>query len=187
MERLKQCILSQVAIDPHSMDTILSSFETVTSTKGDFFLTPEKICNHMAFIESGYMRMYDIVDGKEVTLWIGGEGKFVTSLSSFVFQTPNHWYIQAITDCTLYTIHRELHYKLNKTIPTWLEFDNILLANAFALLEKSMFAQLHTTAKQRYEKLLAEEPALFRHVPLQHIATMLGITPESLSRLRKLK
>ena len=48
-----------------------------------------------------------------------------------------------------------------------------------------MFSQLHTTAQQRFENLLKEEPALFNHVPLQHIASMLGITPESLSRLRK--
>ncbi|MEL6919287.1 MAG: Crp/Fnr family transcriptional regulator, partial [Bacteroidota bacterium] len=52
-------------------------------------------------------------------------------------------------------------------------------------LEKSMFSQLHTTAQQRFENLLKEEPTLFNNVPLQYIASMLGITPESLSRLRK--
>ena len=69
--------------------------------------------------------------------------------------------------------------------PKWLEFDNLLLAHSFALLEKSMFSQLHTTAQQRFENLLKAEPALFNHVPLRHIASMLGIAPESLSRLRK--
>ncbi len=140
----------------------------------------------MAFIESGYMRIFDIVDGKEITLWIGGNGRFVTSLSSFIFETKNNWNIQAITDCKLYIITRENHFRLNQTEPKWLEFDNILLAKSFALLERKMFSQLHTTAKQRYDSLLAEEPELFKHVPLKYIASMIGVTPESLSRLRKI-
>ena len=186
MEKLKNCILSQVVVEKNSMDNILAVFEPLEITKGEFFLRSGKICRQMAFIESGYMRMYDIADGKEITLWIGSDGKFITSLSSFIFETSNNWNIQAITDCKVYIINRENHFRLNKTEPKWLEFDNILLANSFALLEKSMFSQLHTTAKQRYDRLLREEPELFKYVPLQYIASMLGITPESLSRLRKM-
>ncbi|MDF4203271.1 Crp/Fnr family transcriptional regulator [Maribacter sp. SA7] len=186
MEELKNCILSHVAIENSSMENILNVFTPLKVTKGEFFLKSGKICRQMAFIASGHMRMYDIVDGKEITFWIGSQGKFITSLSSFIFETSNNWNIQAITDCELYTINREHHFKLNKTEPKWLEFDNILLANSFALLEQSMFSQLHTTAKQRYNKLLEEEPELFKYVPLQYIASMLGITPESLSRLRKM-
>ena len=78
------------------------------------------------------------------------------------------------------------HFKLNKTEPKWLEFDNILLAHSFALLEQNMFSQLHTTAKQRFDNLINKEPELFKNVPLQYIASMIGITPESLSRLRKM-
>ncbi|SEL52289.1 cAMP-binding domain of CRP or a regulatory subunit of cAMP-dependent protein kinases [Aquimarina amphilecti] len=185
MEKLKNCILSQVSIDKNALNNILSVFNPLEITKGEFFLESGKICRQMAFIESGFMRMYDIADGKEITLWIGSEGKFITSLSSFIFETNNNWNIQAITDCKLYTINRKNHFELNKTEPKWLEFDNLLLANSFALLEKNMFSQLHTTAKQRFNSLLNEEPELFKNVPLQYIASMLGITPESLSRLRK--
>lgn len=186
MEKLKNCILSQVAIEKRSMDNILSVFEPLEINKGEFLLKSGKICQKMAFIESGYMRMYDIVDGKEITLWIGSDGRFITSLSSFIFETKNNWNIQAITDCKLYIINRKNHFRLNKTEPKWLEFDNILLANSFALLEKNMFSQLHTTAKQRYDSLIKEKPELFKNIPLQYIASMLGITPESLSRLRKM-
>ena len=186
MRKLKNCILNQVSsIEKNSMDNILSVFKPLEISKGEFFLKSGKICRQMAFIESGYMRMYDIVDGKEITLWIGSENRFITSLSSFIFETSNNWNIQAITDCKLYIINRGNHFKLNKTEPKWLEFDNILLANSFALLEKNMFSQLHTTAKQRFENILNEEPELFKNVPLQYIASMIGITPESLSRLRK--
>ena len=186
MKKLRDCILNQISIDKTSMEHILSAFEPVNLFKGDFFLKSGKICNQMAFIESGYIRMYDLVDGKEITFWIGSEGRFITSLSSFIFQTKNIWNIRAITDCKLYVIKREDHFKLNSSQPKWLEFDNKLLAYSFALLEKNMFSHLHTTAKQRFDMLINEDPQLFKHVPLQYIASMLGITPESLSRLRKM-
>lgn len=185
MEQLRNCISNQINIDKESLESIVSAFEIQTIKKGEFFLKSGRICRKMAFIETGYLRMYDIADGKEITFWVGSNGKFITSLSSFIFESENFWNIQAVTDCTIFVINRQKHFELCKQQPKWLEFDNLLLAHSFALLEKSMFAQLHTTAQQRFENLLKEEPALFNHVPLQHIASMLGITPESLSRLRK--
>ena len=98
MEQLKNCISSQIDIDKKSLELIVSFFEVQDLKKGTFFLESGKICRQMAFIESGYLRMYDIADGKEITLWIGSGGKFITSLSSFVFETENYWSIQALTD-----------------------------------------------------------------------------------------
>lgn len=186
MEKLKNYILNHVFMEEKSINNILSVFQPLEIKKGEFLLKSGKICRQMAFIESGYLRMYDIVDGKEITLWISSNNKFITSLSSFIFETKNNWNIQAVTDCKLYTINRKNHFRLNNTEPKWLEFDNILLANSFSLLEKNMFSQLHTTARQRYNDLIREEPELLKNVPLQHIASMLGITAESLSRLRKI-
>ncbi len=185
METLRNCIVSRVDANNHQLDTILDAFENKNVKKGEYLVRKGTICREMAFIASGYLRMFNIADGKDVTLWIGGAGKFITSLSSFVFDTNSIWNIQALTDCELSIISQSNHFALCQKEPKWLEFDNLLLAHSFALLEQSMFAHLHTTAMQRVEALMAEEPALFNHVPLQHIASMLGITPESLSRLRK--
>ncbi len=185
MDALKSCITSQVDANNFQLANIVDVFADKAIKKGEFLLRKGSLCREMAFIKSGYLRMYNIVDGKDVTLWIGGAGKFITSLSSFVFGTENIWNIQAATDCELSIITRTDHFALCQKEPKWLEFDNLLLAHSFALLENSMFAHLHTTALQRVEALMEEEPALFNHVPLQHIASMLGITPESLSRLRK--
>lgn len=185
MELLSKCISNQILIDQKSLESIVSVFEKRTLKKGEFLLKSGSICRQMAFIASGYLRMYDVADGKEITFWIGSTGKFITSLSSFVFESENFWNIQAVSDCEILVINRDKHFQLCKTQPKWLEFDNLLLAHSFALLEQSMFSQLHTTAQQRFENLLKQEPALFNNVPLQHIASMLGIAPESLSRLRK--
>ena len=185
MQLLKECIAQHITVQKDTLNTIVSFFEPEMISKGTFLLESGHYANKLAFIVSGYFRMYDISDGKEITLWIGSKGKFITSVSSFVFKTPSYWNIQAITDAEMYTISREQHFNLCQQEPKWLEFDNLLLASSFALLEQRMFSHLHTTSKQRFEKLLQEEPTLFNHVPLQYIASMLGITPESLSRLRK--
>ena len=185
MDPLRECISNQIDIDKYALDDIVSLFEIRKIKRGQFLLESGKNSKEMAFIESGFLRMYDIADGKEITFWIGSEGKFITSVSSFVLECENYWNIQALTDCTLFILTRENHFELCQRQPKWLEFDNLLLAYCYALLEKSMFAQLHTTAQQRFESLLNENPALFNQVPLQYIASMLGITPESLSRLRK--
>jgi len=185
MEALKACIQSQLSIEHDVLDEVLSSFQTRKIKKGEFFLESGKTCREMAFIETGYLRMYDIVDGKEITFWIGNEGRFITSLSSFVFQTENYWNVQALTDCTVQVISRTKHFQLCEVHQKWLEFDNLILARSFAMLEQNMFSQLHTTAQQRFDGLMTSQPSLFNHVPLQYIASMLGITPESLSRLRK--
>ena len=120
MEQLRNCIAEQVDIRKDSLTTILSAFEPKEIMKGQFFLESGKICRKMAFIESGYLRMYDIADGKEITFWIGSSGKFITSLSSFVFETSNFWNIQAVTDCQLYEIDRQKHFELCRTQPQWL-------------------------------------------------------------------
>jgi CRP-like cAMP-binding protein len=185
MELLKDCILKQVSIDTASLEMILSMFASEELKKGDYFLQSGTVCRKMAFIETGYLRMYDIADGKEITLWIGSSGKFITSISSYVFQTGSIWNIQALTDCKLHVITKEKHILLGEQEPKWLEFDNLLLARSFALLEQGAFAHLHTTAQQRFDALMKNEPDLFLNVPQQHIASMLGIAPESLSRLRK--
>ena len=185
MQQLKDCITKHVSVQNETLDTIVSFFEPITVSKGTFLLESGSIANQLIFIASGYLRMYDISDGKEITLWIGSQGKFITSVSSFVFQTSNYWSITAITNAEVYTLSRKNHFYLCQSQPKWLEFDNLLLASSFALLEQKMFSHLHTTAKQRFEKLFQEEPSLFNDVPLQYIASMLGITPESLSRLRK--
>ena len=185
MQHLSDCISSQVKMPNSSLERILSAFQVRKLEKGEYLLKAGNICREMAFIDSGYLRMFSIVDGKEVTFWVGSSGKFITSLSSFVFETSNFWNIQAITESTVYSIGKTAHKSLCESEPKWLEFDNLLLAHSFAILERSMFSQLHTTAKERFDALMKEEPHLFHHVPLQYIASMIGIAPESLSRLRK--
>jgi len=185
MKTLEECISENIQISGESLDAIASRFKPRTLKKGEYLLRSGTRCREMAYIESGYMRVFNVVDGDEITIWIGSEGRFVTSMSSFVLEAPNHWNIQAVTDAGLQVIGKKDHLDLLDNEPKWLEFDNLLLARAFAMLEQRMLNQLHTTAGERYERLLEQDPEMFNHVPLQQIASLLGIQPETLSRLRR--
>lgn len=181
---LRKCISEQVHIPEKVMEDILSRFHPKLLHAGVNFIEPGRICRKMAYIQSGILRMYNIADGKEITLWIGSRNRFITDLSSFINQNPSRWFIETIGTSQLLTISREQHYHLVSKYHDWIEFDNRLLSNAFTLMEQRMFSHLYMSAEERYTALFNSDPELFNQVPLKHIASMLGMTPETLSRLR---
>jgi CRP/FNR family transcriptional regulator, anaerobic regulatory protein len=139
----------------------------------------------MAFVDSGILRIINKLDDSTTTMQLVFKDMFVTSLTSYVHQIPSIWTIEAITDCELLVIDRVNHYKLLNEYKSWLEIDNILLIKAYTDLEYRIFSQFHLSSEQRFRKLFNERPEIFNQVPLKHIASYLGITPETLSRLRK--
>lgn len=184
MHSLATYIQLYFPVAEEELTAIAAEFRPMGLAKGDYFLKQGRYCDRMAFITGGLMRIYREVEGKEVTQWISTQGYFITDLASFVFQTPGRWNIQALTDCTLYSIDRQTYQNLGKTIPKWQELDKLFVAKCFVMLEERMFSHLHMTAEERYHRLLADSPELFNQVPLQYLASMIGITPETLSRMR---
>ena len=128
--------------------------------------------------------MYREVKNKEVTQWISAEGSFVTDIGSFTFRSEGRWNIVALTDCDLYTIDHNTYINSAGQIPRWPEIDRLFITRCLVAVEESVFNHLYMTAEERYNKLLTENPVLFNQVPLQYLASMLGMTPETLSRFR---
>lgn len=185
MNLLKECIQKQISIASGELEEIASHFTSYDLSEGEFLLREGQYCELLAFVQQGYLRLFHTIDGQEITHWISSAPGFITAVTSFIFKHPSRWNIQALTSAKLLVIRRDDHFKLLDKYPRWLEFDNLALARAFALQEERMFSHLYMTAEERYLKLLAENPAIFNQVQLQHIASMLGIKPETLSRLRK--
>jgi CRP-like cAMP-binding protein len=183
-QKLKKCISEQVNISEDILDKIVSEFRPQIVDAGEYFIQPGSICRKMAYIHTGVLRMYNFADDKEITLWIGEENRFITDLSSFIHKEPARWFIEAIEPSTLLTLDREQHYKLVKKYYEWIEFDNQLLASAYSIIEQRMFSHLYMTAEERFNSLFKADPSLFNRVPLKQIASMLAMTPETLSRLR---
>ena len=186
MTELEQNIKSYFGvIQQDDLKKISSLFHLSTITKGDYFLKTGKFCDKLSFIQSGLLRIYANSDDKEVTQWISKQGYFVTDLSSLLFQTPARWTIQALTDTVLYTINREDYIKIGHLVPKWHELEKLFIAKCFTTIEDRIFTHLSMTAEERYHLFFENNRELFNQVPLQYIASMLGMTPETFSRIRK--
>jgi CRP-like cAMP-binding protein len=172
-------------LTPTERETILDSFQHLAINKNDYWIRNGEICKYLAFIQNGILRMFNEIDGEEITFEFVFKNSFSTSLTSFVYQQPSSWGIQALTDCDLLIIDRENHFELINRFKNWLEIDNIQLLLAYTNLESRMLKQIQKNAEERFIELFLKQPEIFNIVPLKYIASFLGITPETLSRLRK--
>ncbi|HOY14918.1 MAG TPA: cyclic nucleotide-binding protein, partial [Saprospiraceae bacterium] len=98
--------------------------------------------------------------------------------------TTARWEIQALSDCELYSIDRNDLNRLGDFIPNWAALEKTFISKCFLMLEDRVFSFLSMTAEERYQQFLVKRMHLFNEVPHQYIASMLGMTPETLSRLR---
>jgi CRP/FNR family transcriptional regulator, anaerobic regulatory protein len=186
MTELEQYIKSFFGVTATGdLKTIVSFFELNVIKKGAFLLKSGKRCDKLSFVQSGFLRMFAATDDKEVTQWISTKGSFSTDLSSFIFETPSRWTIQALVDTELYTITKEDYKKIGQLIPKWKDLEKLFLVQAFTIVEDRIFRHLSMTAEERYHYHFENNRELFNQVPLQFIASMLGMTPETFSRIRK--
>lgn len=185
MTDLQHYIQSYFDVKQEYLAEIAARFQYKTIKKGDFLLKQGRLCSQLSFIQSGMIRIYTTIDEKEITQWISTKGYFVTDLASFTFASPARWNLQALTDCELYTIDSDAYEALGNTIQEWHRLEKLFIAKCFIILEERVNSHLFMTAEERYNKLFQLQPDLFNQVPLQYLASMLGMTPETLSRLRK--
>ncbi|MBU7571143.1 Crp/Fnr family transcriptional regulator [uncultured Flavobacterium sp.] len=167
------------------LKAITTLFEPELLKKGDFFLETGKKCDRLSFIQSGFLRIFLETKSKEITQWISTKGYFVTDLSSFIFDHPARWTIQALTDVEIYTIRKSEYAKIKTVLPKWPELEKQFIVHCFTTLEDRVFSHLSMTAEERYCFFFENNKELFNQVPLQYIASMLGMTPETFSRIRK--
>ncbi len=185
MTELEKYIHTYFGVPADELAGITSFFKPVAIKKGDFFLKTGRYAGRLGFIQSGIVREFVHIGDNEVTKWISTKGYFVVDLSSFVFQLPARWNIQALTDCELYVIGGEDYKKIGQVLPDWVHLEKLFIAKCFRVLEDRIISHLSMTAEERYRQLLALNNELVNHVPLQYLASMLGMRPETLSRLRK--
>ena len=184
-EALNKYLIDNSHLTSQERDEILDCFFYLRIKKNDFWIKKGEICRHLVFVNDGTLRIINEINEIESTVQLVYKKSFTTSLTSFAYQIPSIWSIQALTDCDLLLIDRDNHFKLIGEFKNWLEVDNLLLLLAYTELESRLFSQHHLSAEQRFSKLFTERPEIFNQVPLKYIASSLGIAPETLSRLRK--
>lgn len=167
---------------------ILSYFREEKLERNDFFTESGKICNKLSIVKSGILRIFALSDdGREVTQWLAQENFLLTEISGFFFDHPNRWNIQALTETELLTISKDDYKALCHDFPQWSDIEKKLIMKCFSMMEDRIFTHLSLTAEQRYHLYFEQNKSLFNKVPLQFIASVLGMSPETFSRIRKRK
>lgn len=185
MKELKFYIDSYFDIKNQHADLLLEFFNEETLKKGELHTRAGQYNSGLSFVRKGCLRVFAHQEGKEVTQWISTEGEFVADLSGLMFRQPAKRNIQALTDCKLFTINASGYARIAEIVPEWVSMEKMFIAKCFATLEERVFSFLSLSAEERYLKMFAERKHLFNQVPLQYLASMLGMTPETFSRIRK--
>lgn len=161
-------------------------FEPVSYPKNTIIEIEGKVPQYLYFIVSGYMRNFHFDDlGNEVTVDLNYAPRFFTSYNHFVNRTISNENIECITDCELLRCSRNDVDALFSKSPLIIQHNLMVMQKAFEDERNRLIEMATLTAEERYFKLIKQQPQLINHVPLQYIASYLGMKPESLSRIRK--
>ncbi len=185
MTNLANFIKSNFKIeDPKDLESVASLFKFSNLKKGVQILASGQQCDSMNLVQAGFLRIFNVSDGNEVTQWIAKKGTFATDLSSFFFDTPSRWIIQALVDTEVYTISKKDYKTIADLVPKWNEIEKLFLVNCFTTMENRIYSHLSMSSQERYDYFFENNRELFNQVPLKHIASILGMTPETMSRIR---
>lgn len=155
-----------------------------TFRKGDYLLRQGDVCQFSYFIETGLARQYYLVDGREITTDFYFPRDLALSMTSYITQTPSREFVQGLENTTVSRMDYRAFGALKAEFPVLTQLD-LLLTEYYALWQEERLWQFRTRdATQRYEHLLATQPHWMQHLQLTHIASYLGVSLETLSRIR---
>lgn len=184
MQELLNYITTYQPLSNEAEQALQECFTKITLAKNEFLLKEGKICRHLYFLEKGALRGFYNLDGKEITHWFGFENDFVTSFHSFITGEPAVENIQLLEGCTLWAIAKETvtnllnqHHDIERLV-------RITYEKYYIRLEERYVNAQFKSAKERYENLLQKTPYILERVSLGFIASYLGISQETLSRIR---
>ncbi|WP_412850895.1 Crp/Fnr family transcriptional regulator [Chryseobacterium sp. PMSZPI] len=170
----------------NEIDLFLQLFEIREVSKNEYFIHEGEKCKEVAFILSGIFRsFYTSDDGKDMTYCFRFPNMMMAAYSSFVSGSPSRESMQAITDAELLILKKELIDGLVQDNINWTKFLKIIAEQEYLELENRFFQLQRDNAAQRYETLLKNHPDYIQNIPLQYLASYLGITQRHLSRIRK--
>lgn len=182
----KTYLTSKLEVDEGEISSLLENCDIKSFKKGEFLLRKNEYCRHAFFVENGLLRQYSINEnGKEHILSFAPENWIVTDRESSVFNQPSAYYIQALEDSIVVMIDEDFIRLLSEKIPGFTDFNNRLLHNHIRHLQNRIHLLLSAAAEDRYLEFIKMHPDILLRVPQSMVASYLGISPESLSRVRR--
>ena len=183
-DKLKKYCKQIVPLSDAVLGLIDTCFEVKTLKKKAFLLQDNKICDFIAFITEGSIRHFHIKDGDEKTCDISFENYWVTDFQSFTHNMIGKMNLQAMEDTTVFVIRKPNLYKLYRECPKYETFGRIMAEQVAQRATEIAMSLSSEKPEERFHNLILKQPDLFQRVPQKYIANFLGISPESLSRIR---
>ena len=181
---IKSYIMSVVPMNDTIFNFALNDFSVRKITKGDYFIKEGNTCHHIAYIRKGLLRTFYLKDGNEINTCFCIENSITTAHESFITKKPSTEYIQALEDTIIITLSHDSLLKLYKLDNGWLELSRLLTEVECARLSERVKTLSFETAKEKYLHLLSNQPEIIQRVSIQHIASYIGVSRETLSRVR---
>ncbi len=184
-QKLIQLLRYVANFDDQNLATVLTRFKPVSVKKNNILLQQGDICKNFYFVIEGCIRTYFISkEGYEKTRYIMLAPSMGTALTSFINQQPSAEILDAPEDSLLYAIDYNDFKYLISTMPQWAQFYQSILEMAYTFQNKKIESLVTLSAKQRYEQLMQENPAIIQTLSNKIVASYLDMAQETLSRLK---
>ncbi|HVI45838.1 MAG TPA: Crp/Fnr family transcriptional regulator [Chitinophaga sp.] len=186
MHQLHQFLRQQVNITDEDWRIFSSRFEYKVYPAGAFYLKAGEIENYVTFVDRGLVRFYvEDAGGNEVTCGFGFEGWFMCVYSSFYTRNPSRYYGETLTETHVWRIHYNDMQRAFDQLKVAERIGRLATEQMLMIKSERELSFLIKSAEERYLDLIGKAPHLFKYVPLKHLASYIGVTPQALSRIRK--
>lgn len=186
LQQLNSFLLSFNFLEQEDIDELIASASFRKLDKADYFIREGEICREVAFVTSGIFRSFYLsATNDEITYCILFPNVLITAYSSYITGNPSAESIQAVSAAELIVIPREKIAQLSASNIRWIKFEKMIAELQYLELERRVFQLQKEKAAERYRDLLTNYPNYIKHIPLQYVASYLGITQRHLSRIRK--
>lgn len=183
-DKLKKYCKQTVPLSDTELGLIDTYFEIKTLKKKEFLFQDNTICNFIAFIADGSIRHFHIKDGVEKTCEISFDYSWVTDFQSFTYDTLGKMNLQAMEATTVFIIRKQNLQSLYKECSKYETFGRLMAEQVAQRATEIAMSLSSDKPEERFQKLIKNQPDLFQRIPQKYIANFLGISPESLSRIR---
>lgn len=184
-DQLYKSIHQHVSLSDEQWETLKNSFRPKRMLKRQFLLQEGDVCRQLTFVEKGALYSYSLDSkGNQHVLRFAFDGWWIADMQSFFTGKPSTLNIEVLEDSELLVLDRKNHEMLLKEVPPYERYHRIIIENAYVALQQRVENALGRTAEEKYARLIKHNPEFMNRVPLNLVASYLGISPETLSRVR---
>jgi CRP-like cAMP-binding protein len=173
------------SFDPSEINAIIENTQVESFRKETVILQEGEVCTRCFYVLTGCLRQYQIVNGDEKTTAFFTEGQASVLYSSYLAGSPSQYYLSCVEDSILIVGTREQEQKLHKEYPNLAHLIHTLMPGDFNKIQERLSSMINDSPEERYLNLIKTQPELLGRVPLNQLASYIGVTPESFSRIRK--